>query len=111
MTPAQSVRHATPLEIKKRLEQGEQLLLVDVREPEEIAISYIKGALARPMSQADLWIDTLPREGEMIVFCHHGIRSMHVAVALVERGHTNVTNMTGGIDLWSAQVDGDVPRY
>ena len=111
MTPAQSVRHATPAEIQKRLELGEQLLLVDVREQEEIAIAFIKGALVRPMSQAGLWIDTLPREGEMVVFCHHGIRSMHVAVALAERGHTNVTNMTGGIDLWSAQVDDGVPRY
>ena len=43
--------------------------------------------------------------------CHHGIRSMHAAMALAERGHRDITNMTGGIDLWSHQVDPAVPRY
>ena len=111
MTPASPVRSATPAEIRRRLDGGEDLLLVDVREPEELAIACIKGALLRPMSRAEEWIDTLPREGELVIVCHHGMRSMHVALALAARGHTNVTNLTGGIDLWSAQVDPAVPRY
>ena len=101
----------TPAEIQERLQRGEELLLVDVREPDEIAIAFLKGALIRPMSQADRWIDTLPREQPMVIFCHHGIRSMHVANALASRGHANVINMSGGIDLWSVQVDPEVPRY
>jgi len=109
MTPP--VPSATPEEILQRLNRGDELLFIDVREPEEIALCAIKGALLRPMSQAHRWIDTLPREGDLVIFCHHGIRSMHVAMALAERGHGNVINMTGGIDLWSLQVDGDVPRY
>ena len=105
------VATATPGEIDRRLKRGDDLLLIDVREPEEVAIASIKGALVRPMSQAERWIDTLPREGELVIFCHHGIRSMHVAMALVERGHNNVTNMAGGIDQWSTEVDRGVPRY
>jgi rhodanese-related sulfurtransferase len=108
MTPVPS---ADPAEIDRRLKRGDELLLIDVREPEEVAIAAIKGALVRPMSQADRWIDTLPRQGEVIIFCHHGIRSMHVALALAERGHSNVTNMSGGIDQWSTDVDPNVPRY
>ncbi len=111
MSPETPVKTDTPAGIRARLDRGEDLLLVDVREPEEVAVASIKGALVRPLSQAGHWIDTLPREGNLVIFCHHGIRSMHVAMALVERGHQNVINMEGGIDLWSAQVDADVPRY
>ena len=111
MNPGPQIPVETPARIRERLDGGEDLLLIDVREPEEVAIAGIKGALVRPMSQADGWIDTLPREGNLVIFCHHGIRSMHVALALADRGHTNVTNMAGGIDLWSTQVDPDVPRY
>jgi adenylyltransferase/sulfurtransferase len=108
MTPVPS---ATPAEIEARLNRGDELLLIDVREPEEVAIASIKGALVRPMSRAEVWIDTLPREGDLVIFCHHGIRSMHVALALSERGHANVINMSGGIDQWSTEVDRNVPRY
>ena len=102
---------ATPAEIKQRLDRGEELMLIDVREPEEIAIARIQGAVLRPLSQAGRWIDTLPREIPLVIVCHHGIRSMHVAMALAERGYRNVTNMAGGIDLWSTQVDNSVPAY
>jgi rhodanese-related sulfurtransferase len=108
MTPVPS---ATPREIDQRLKRGDDLLLIDVREPEEVAIATIKGAVVRPMSAGETWIDTLPREGDLIIFCHHGMRSMHVAMALAERGHRNVTNMSGGIDQWSTDVDQNVPRY
>lgn len=111
MTPVPPVPSASPAEIDQRLKRGDDLLLIDVREPEEVAIACIKGALVRPMSQGENWIDTLPREGDLIIFCHHGIRSMHVAMALAARGHSNVTNMSGGIDQWSTDVDRSVPRY
>jgi len=107
-TPIQA---ATPKEIHTRLQSGEDLLLVDVREAEEIAIAALPGALVCPMSQAADWIDRLPKDRALVIFCHHGIRSLRVATALAERGHQNLTNMTGGIDLWSAQVDAGVPRY
>jgi rhodanese-related sulfurtransferase len=108
MTPVPS---ATPAEIEARLKRGDELLLIDVREPDEVAIASIKDALVRPMSRAESWIDTVPREGDVVIFCHHGIRSMHVALALAERGHNNVTNMSGGIDQWSTDVDRNVARY
>jgi rhodanese-related sulfurtransferase len=106
-----SVKSATPAEIKQRLAGGEPLELIDVREPGEIAIAAIEGARVLPMSQAASWIDHLPGDRELVIICHHGMRSMQVAMALAQRGHGNVTNMTGGIDLWSTQVDPTVPRY
>lgn len=104
-------KDATPREIKQRLDAGEDLLLVDVREPEELMIAAIEGAQEHPMSDAREWIDTLPKDRELIIFCHHGSRSMQVAIALAQRGYTRLTNMTGGIDQWSQQVDPGVPRY
>lgn len=104
-------KEATPREIKQRLDAGEDLLLVDVREPDEILIAAIEGAAEYPMSQARDWIDSLPRDRELIIFCHHGGRSMQVAMALAQRGHANLTNMTGGIDEWSETVDPTLPRY
>jgi rhodanese-related sulfurtransferase len=102
---------ATPAEVDARRKRGDSLQLIDVREFEEVAIAAIEGALVRPMSEGERWIDTLPREGDLVIFCHHGIRSLHVARVLMERGHRNVINMSGGIDQWSTDVDRDVPRY
>jgi rhodanese-related sulfurtransferase len=106
-----AIPEATPAEIQQRLQAGEDLLLVDVREPGEVGIAALPDALVCPMSRAAEWIDRLPKEQPLIIFCHHGIRSMQVAMALAQRGHRNVTNMSGGIDLWSTQVDPGVPRY
>ncbi len=104
-------KEATPHEVKQRLDAGEDVLLVDVREPDEMMIAAIEGADERPMSQARNWIDELPKDRELVIFCHHGGRSAQVAMALAQRGHTNVTNMSGGIDQWSQDVDSSVPRY
>jgi rhodanese-related sulfurtransferase len=101
----------TPAEVKQRLEAGNDLLLIDVREPEEVARAAIQGAEVYPLSQAAGWIDSLPKDRDLVIFCHHGGRSAQVVGALAQRGHTNISNMTGGIDAWSQQIDPDVPRY
>jgi adenylyltransferase/sulfurtransferase len=108
-TPAVTV--AEPSEVKRRLDSGEDLLLIDVREPAEIAIAAIEGALVCPLSRAESWIDHLPHDRPLVILCHHGIRSMQAAMALSQRGYRDLTNMSGGIDQWSLQVDPGVPRY
>ncbi|HEY0605993.1 MAG TPA: rhodanese-like domain-containing protein [Herpetosiphonaceae bacterium] len=104
-------KQARPREIKQRLDAGEDLVLIDVREPEEVRRASVEGAEVYPMSQAAGWIDSLPKDRELVIMCHHGSRSAQVAMALAQRGHSNVTNMTGGIDAWSQEVDSSVPRY
>lgn len=106
------VREVTPAQAQEQLKRGEALL-IDVREPDEIAQAHIEGAQLYPMSQANGWFSTdeLPKDKPLIIFCHHGGRSAQVAAGLVQRGYTNVANMTGGIDAWSQTVDADVPRY
>jgi rhodanese-related sulfurtransferase len=104
-------KEATPREVKQRLDSGEDLLLIDVREPEEVQRASVEQAQLYPMSQAMGWIDTLPKDRELVIMCHHGGRSAQVAMALAQRGHTRITNLAGGIDAWSQQVDPSVPRY
>lgn len=106
-----AVSSATPAEIKARLDRSDDLLLIDVREHDEVAIAALPGAVVCPLSQADHWIDNVPSGRPLVIMCHHGVRSMHAAMALAGRGHRDITNMTGGIDLWSQQVDPAVPRY
>lgn len=102
---------ATPTEIKRRLDAGEELLIVDVREWDEYDIAHIEPAELQPMSEIQSWWPELPRDREIVFMCHHGTRSAQVCMALARAGFEQLTNMTGGIDGWSREVDPSVPRY
>jgi rhodanese-related sulfurtransferase len=98
--------------IAARIQNGEDLLLVDVREPHEWHIASVEGTEQRAMSQINEWWQELPTNREVVIMCHHGGRSAQVCQALASQaGLTNLTNMTGGIDRWSLKVDPTVPRY
>lgn len=94
---------------------SDDLQLLDVREPEEVAIASLKGFTNLPLSQSEQWsgkIETLfDPHVETLVLCHHGIRSAHMCQWLIARGFTNVKNISGGIDEFSKSVDTLVPRY
>jgi rhodanese-related sulfurtransferase len=99
-------------QIAQRLKAGEDLVLIDIREPIEWSIATIDGAQQRAMSQVNEWWQELPTDREVVIFCHHGSRSAQICQALAtQAGLTNLTNMSGGIDRWSLQVDPTVPRY
>ncbi len=103
----------TPLEVKALLDRGIPLRLIDVREPAEHAVCRIEGAQLIPMRSIPDHLNDLDDENEtaMVVFCHHGVRSLQVVDWLRTQGVANCQSMTGGIDLWSLQVDRTVPRY
>jgi rhodanese-related sulfurtransferase len=104
----------SPEDIQRRIDAGEPLVLVDVREPEEFAITRIEGATLIPMRDIPASLQQLEAkadEATLIVFCHHGIRSLNVAHWLREQGVAACQSMAGGIDAWSALVDAAVPRY
>jgi rhodanese-related sulfurtransferase len=86
--------------------------LIDVREPEEHDICRIEGARLIPMRSVPEHLQELDDDGPpLIVFCHHGVRSLSVVDWLRRQGVENCRSMAGGIDLWSLQVDPAVPRY
>ncbi len=102
----------TVLETKQILDDGQNVWLVDVREPEEHAVARLEQAVLIPMGSVPRRLmEFEDRDEAVIVFCHHGVRSLQVAAWLRERGVENVQSMAGGIDAWSRQVDPGVPRY
>jgi rhodanese-related sulfurtransferase len=111
MPPTLPFKQARPTEIKQRLAAGEPLRLIDVREWNEYDIAHIEEAALQPMSEIETWWQELPRDEELVIMCHHGGRSAQVCVALQRAGFEHLTNMIGGIDAWSAEVDPTVPRY
>ena len=104
-------KEVRPAEIKRRLEAGETLEVIDVREQNEYDYAHVEGTTLRPMSQIQSWWQDLPRDRELVIMCHHGGRSAQVCAALHGAGFEHLTNMTGGIDAWSTEVDPSVPRY
>jgi rhodanese-related sulfurtransferase len=105
---------ASPQDIQRRIDAGEALTLIDVREPEEFAITRIEGATLIPMRNipASLQeLDAKADEATLIVFCHHGVRSLNVANWLRAQGVPACQSTAGGIDAWSILVDPSVPRY
>jgi len=101
----------TPRQIKARLDTGEPLILLDVREPFELQISRLDSARNIPMSEINARWQEIPRDQPVVVFCHTGVRSANLIAALREAGYDNLINLTGGIDAWSREVDASVPRY
>lgn len=101
----------TPAELDARLKRGDELLLIDVREVVEHEIARIEGARLLPLSVFQEWVGTLRPEVETVVMCHHGIRSAQVCAFLARQGFTKLSNLAGGIDRWSREVDASVPLY
>jgi len=105
---------ADPQEVKRRLDSGEKLFLIDVREPHEFALARIEGAALIPMRSVPGELQDLEGRADqatLIVYCHHGVRSLHVVHWLREQGIDACQSMAGGIDAWSLLVDPSVPRY
>jgi rhodanese-related sulfurtransferase len=100
-------------ETQQLLDSGVRLRLIDVREPDEFAICKLDGAELLPLSTfAEQFAARLPEFDERIlVYCHHGMRSMRAAEYLAKRGYTHVSSIEGGIDAWSQDIDPSVPRY
>jgi adenylyltransferase/sulfurtransferase len=101
----------TASELKNRLDQGDKMLVVDVREPWEYELCRIKGAKLIPMGTVPANLQALDVDEDVICYCHHGQRSLDVAVWLRGQGIESAKSLAGGIERWSVEVDPSVPRY
>ncbi len=99
--------------------EGPPLTLLDVREPFERALSAIRVPqtvrdLFVPMGEVVARVEEIrdaANDGPIVIYCHHGVRSLAVANWLASQGFAHVCNLEGGIDAWSTEVDPTVPRY
>lgn len=101
----------SPKELKTSLDRGDKLVLVDVREEWEYSLAKLDGSILIPLGTLPQSLARLNRDAEIIAICHHGMRSADATNFLLQQGFPNVKNLVGGIDAWSTQVDGTVPRY
>jgi glyoxylase-like metal-dependent hydrolase (beta-lactamase superfamily II)/rhodanese-related sulfurtransferase len=100
----------TVQELKRKMDAGEDFVLVDVREPDEFAEANLDGVLI-PLRELPKRYAELDSSRETIVHCHTGGRSQRAVEYLYEKGFRNVKNLIGGIDAWSRTIDPRVPRY
>ena len=108
------VREISPGEFMTRWPteaERDHVVLLDVREHEELDRAALAFARHIPMTQVPTRIDELDSESTIVVMCHSGMRSMRVASFLASQGFSNVFNLAGGIDAWACEVDSSIPRY
>ena len=100
-----------PKELKNKLDLNENLFLLDVRNPNEYEIAKINNSVLIPLPQLRSRLHEIPKDKEIIVYCHHGNRSLEAARILNENGFSQVKSLVGGIDVWSRFVDSSIPQY
>lgn len=105
------IKQITATELQKKIQEAEDMLLLDVREPFEYQYASIAGSVLIPMNQIQQRLKELNPELPTVVICHHGMRSQQVAEFLAHSEFTQLYNLIGGIDSWSLERDVSVPRY
>ena len=98
-------------ELKALHDARAPVVVIDVREPAELAIARLDFARHIPMGAIAERLDEIPKDADVVVMCHSGVRSDRVAHFLRECGYASVANLAGGIDSWSAEIDPTVPVY
>jgi len=101
----------TPLELKAKMDRGDDFVLVDVREPEEYAIARIPGSRLVPLRTVPERINELSSADDIVVHCRSGVRSAQAVEFMKQAGYRKVKNLVGGILRWSDDVDPTVAKY
>lgn len=111
MTDLLSNIEMAPRDVKELLARDDRVLFVDVREQWEYDTAHIEGSVLIPLGDIPANLARLESAEELVLFCHHGMRSLDAAAWLRSQGVKAARSMTGGIERWSAEIDPSVPRY
>lgn len=98
-------------ELDAMRKDGKPHMLLDIREPQELAMASVEGAVHIPMNTIPGNLDKLPKDKPLVVMCHVGGRSYQVTQWLRAQGWSNAVNLDGGISAWSTEIDPKVPMY
>lgn len=99
----------TPQQFSEKIAHG--AIILDVRQPEELALAHLPDALNIPLNELPHRIHELTPQTPIAILCHHGVRSEMAAHFLERQGFSEVSHLAGGIDAWSLMMDTQVPRY
>lgn len=93
--------------------QPDDIFLLDVREVSEVSICHLPQSIHIPMNLIPLYLDKIPDDKMIIIYCHHGIRSLNVALYLIDNGfdESQIYNLKNGIDDWAQNIDKTMIRY
>ena len=106
------MQEITVIELKERMDAGDEIQLIDVREPNEYAFAKIEGAKHIPLGEIIQRMSEIDESKDTVVHCRSGVRSANAIQALQRAGFQgNLSNLVGGILAWSDQVDPSVPKY
>ena len=106
----QNLPSISPEELKEKLDNGEDIFILDVREQAEFDICHLNSHLI-PLNQLPIRISELNSKQNIVVYCHTGIRSANAVQFLRQAGFEQVKNLLGGIEAWANRIDKDMPRY
>lgn len=101
----------TPQELKEKLDRGDDFVLIDVREAQELEVSKIDAAKHIPLGDFMGNMHELDQDKEYVIMCRSGARSGQAVDMMLSQGFTNVRNLVGGINRWAAEVDTSLPTY
>lgn len=105
------ISQISPKQLQLTMQQQPVPLLLDVREPFEFAYARIEGSLLVPLSRLAEQLEQIDTDSEIVVICHHGVRSLQACLFLEQFGYQRLYNLQGGIDAWSRDCDPTVSRY
>jgi rhodanese-related sulfurtransferase len=111
MTTSHDVPEIRPAALKLLLEGAQPPLVLDVREHWEREAARLPGTVDIPMNEVPKRLAELPRDRDIVVMCHGGVRSLKVAYFLTQNGFSQVTNLAGGIHAWACDVDPGIGTY
>lgn len=106
-----AIKQISAVTLQQRLANDELPFLLDVREAHEFAFAHIAGSVSIPLALIPLRLKELDPEQEIIVICHHGMRSQQAARYLEQQGFKHIVNLSGGIAAWASDCDLSMPRY
>jgi rhodanese-related sulfurtransferase len=107
------IEQIKPADLKQKLDAGEAVTLLDVRNYDEFAYCRLADSTLIPLGELASRIEEVeaPKDAFVVVYCHHGVRSLRGAAILMAAGFENVASLSGGIEAWSLQIDPAIPRY
>ena len=101
----------TALELSKYIADNPNTVLIDVREPWEYSVAFIKNSIHIPISEIQNRMHDFDENENIVFICHHGIRSRMVGIYFQQNGFKNTINLRGGIDSWAKTVDNEMAVY
>lgn len=107
-----AIQQISPNSLQQQLRDNPHAyFLLDVREPHEYQLANIDNSVLIPMNQVPERLDELDKSQQIVVICHHGVRSEHVAYFLDQQGFKQIINLTGGVDAWARSCDAEMAVY